>query len=210
MSEQVTSKYRIIGFADGDRRMLMYDIVHNVAVWASMRGYDGPLHDQLTELEAGNVIEATMTGEPAANEPWDFEAVSMMQDTTLDFVQGVDEIPGPTDEAWDERGIDNDVGVRIFRDDDTEEPIGVVQVHPPTYEGDNVWDNMRRGQLPLEPWYDEMAGLDEGAHHIVVVNPETRPYIVMYGFPEDVEVFHDLRAKLFHEIQDAEGEQQTA
>jgi hypothetical protein len=197
---EVESRFRVYG-TDGDRtRALIFDRHRESAIWVSLEGYESGLQEGVGKIRPGNVIQATVVGDPDGDRVWDIVGFEFVTDESLIFLGGVNEVPGPTDEIWERRT--DKVGIDVLRDDSSGKVDMEIQVHPEEYEGDDIFELARKGLFPVEPWFDETPSMDEGAKHIIVVNPERRPYLAFLLFPESsADVYDEVRDQFREQIE---------
>ncbi|MFD1641774.1 ATP-binding protein [Halohasta litorea] len=202
------STYRVVGFGDGAKRMALYDIPRDDTVWVNTIGYDEAIHSKLEEVQTGNVVEATVTDEGENNEYWNLLEFEILQDTLQYYIPTDGYSPGPIDEFWEKRA-DDSMHVTVSReDDDTGEILYEIQVQQKEFQGEDgkmvhVYKDIQRGDLLTEPLFEGNGCefLKNGAEAILVVNPQTKPYVVFYLFPEKNAKFNDIWGALYDYVE---------
>jgi len=204
--EEVQSAFRVIGFAGDGRSVMLYDVDREGAIWSwtakSEYSYPATLEKTLKEVQPGNLVQATVAGDPHQSAPWEIRSMEIVSQTTLAFIPTEDYVPGRADEAWDTRDQADDVGLVTFTHQDTDEVLVELQTFPETFEGEEVWEGLRRGTLSIEPWYDELTSTPAGADHLYIVNPELRPYVAFLCFPRHNSAMEEVKENLKAYVQD--------
>ncbi len=207
MPEEFDSIYRVVGFGDQARRMALYDIPRDDSVWVNTVGYDDDIRSVLEEIESGNVIEAIITDAGDENEYWNLLDIEIVQDDTLYYVPTDGYAPGPTDGFWEQKSEDSNIVTAGRRDDETEEVLYEIQLQSKEIDVDgetlDVYTELQRGELLTEPLFhgNGCDYLEDGAEAVLVVNPEGKPYLVMYLFPERNEKFNDIWGALYDYVE---------
>lgn len=207
MPETFDSLYRVVGFGDQARRMALYDIHRDDSVWVNTVGYDedGPIYDELTQVESGNLVEAQVTDAGDENEYWNLLEFEIVYDSVLYYVITDGYAPGPVEQIWDQRdtsanyvsaGHENEKGNYEYE----------IQLCEKTLEVDgvqhNVFDDLQRGELLAEPFFNgESCEYIEEANAVIVVKPESEPYIVTYLFNERNDEFNDVWGALYDYVE---------
>ncbi|PSQ45876.1 hypothetical protein BRD17_00720 [Halobacteriales archaeon SW_7_68_16] len=203
----VSSTYRILGYDGEQARQLLFDIENEAPVWVRNGASTAAVQQVLDDTIPGNVIGASVEGDPSSDDPWEYRDVQIVDRTTLDFVDGTNYCPGPAEETWRER--DDNVGITVFEDDQTGQPQVELQVHPKEHDGQQVWDDIRVGRIPIEPWFrpqnteqgESLSVLPQGAHHLIVQNPPDHPFLIFHSFPEgSAQFFQEYRTDLIEHV----------
>jgi hypothetical protein len=203
MPEEFDSIYRVVGFGDEARRMALYDIPRDDTAWVNTIGYEDSIRSVLENIESGNIVEAIVTDEGDENEYWNLLDIEIVDDTVLYFVPTDGYTPAPTDGIWEKRDEGADI-VTAGRRDDNDEVLYEIQLQSNTVmteEGEqlDVFPNLQRGELLTEPLF-EGNGCDylpNGSKAVIVVDPEDKPYIAMYLFPEKAGKFNEIWGALY-------------
>ncbi len=139
------------------------------------------LQDAVDDLRTGDLVEATLSGDPAADdEPWRIEAVERVDRVRTAFATDVAP-PEVAQELWHE-GLEEPVCATLTEDG---EAVGVVCVQPrsPLPEGAFV-PNVVTGLLPLESMFSSIPEVGEPAVETLFLDPdppEASGYSVPYG-----------------------------
>ncbi len=207
MPEQFESVYRVVGFGDQARRMALYDIPRDDTVWVNTIGYDEEIRSELEQVESGNLVEAIVTDEGDENEYWNLLEFDIIHDSVLYYVPTDGYAPGPTDEFWDRREDGQDILTAGRRNDDGDllYEIHVQSKEVETDDGEvlEVYSNLQRGELLTEPLFEGNGCdyLEDGAHAVIVVNPEGKDYIVFYLFPSKNDKFNEIWGALYNYVE---------
>ena len=144
-------------------------------------GYDEPIQSSVEGLQTGDRIEATLSGDPAAeSEPWRLTALERLDGVEMGFV--VDATPPDVArEAWIP-GSSEPIYVPLT---DGGEAIGVCCLQPrePLPNGAFV-PNVLAGLLPLEDHFRSIPRVDEPASEALFVDPDppdASSYSTPYG-----------------------------
>lgn len=207
MPEEFDSIYRVVGFGDRARRMALYDINRGDSIWVNTVGYDEEIRSTLEVIESGNVVEAVITDAGDENEYWNLLDIEIIQKDTLYYVPTDGYAPGPTDGFWEEKAEDSNIVTAGRKDDETGEQLYEIHVQAKNLEVDgemvNVYNALQRGDLLTEPLFhgNGCDHLEDGAEAIIVVNPDGKPYIVIYMFPEHNDAFKDIWGDLYDYVE---------
>ncbi len=208
MPEEFNSVYRVVGFGDGAKRMALYDIPRDDTVWVNTIDYGEDITSQLEIVQSGNVVEATVTDEGGDNEYWNLLDFEILKDTIQYYIPTDDYAPGPIDGFWEKRAAGSTSVTAGRTHDDTGEQLYEIQVQKEEFETDDgemvsVYTDLQRGELLTEPLFDGNGCdyLEYGAEAILVVNPETKPYVVFYLFPEKNDKFNDIWGTLYEYVE---------
>lgn len=200
MSEHqtTTSRYRTVRFEPThNNRVLLNDIEREVSVSVRTEGYEGTINETLAELVAGNLIEATVVGDPGERNSWEFDSVNILSDEELSLHHEIttEEIPGPVQTVWESRDDGSEIGWDTLTLPDT----GEIQAELQTFSNQrgelNIWQAMLEGRFTFEPWYsgETLYSLPGGVHDLIVVNPDETEYTVLFAFPADSPALEEIR-----------------
>jgi len=188
--------------------MALYDIPRDDTVWVNTIDYGEDITSQLEIVQSGNVVEATVTDEGGDNEYWNLLDFEILKDTIQYYIPTDDYAPGPIDGFWEKRAAGSTSVTAGRTHDDTGEQLYEIQVQKEEFETDDgemvsVYTDLQRGELLTEPLFDGNGCdyLEYGAEAILVVNPETKPYVVFYLFPEKNDKFNDIWGTLYEYVE---------
>lgn len=201
------SIYRVVAFGDKAKRMNLYDIPRDDCVWVNTTGY-GQDHDimgELKQVQSGNIVEATVTNAGDKNEYGNLLDFKILQETIMYFIPTDGYAPGPIDEFWNERKDDAITVTAGREDDETGEMLYEIQLQARNFEASdgeqiNTYEDLKRGELLAEPMFEGSGcdHLEDGARAILIVNPQDKPFITFYLFPEKNEKFDDIWGALYN------------
>lgn len=202
MPQQFEGTYRLVGAADGMRRMALYDLARDDSVWVNTVGYGEEISTTLDDLQSGNVIDATVTDQGEENEYWNLLDISVVKDDRLYYFETDGYAPGPTDDFWNS---ERDSGAPVFTAawrDDSGDAVYEIQLQKQILDaGDDtidVFEEMQRGELVTEELF-EATNCDylDTCQRILVVNPTPKPYVVMYLFSDKCDEYDDIYKALY-------------
>lgn len=152
-------------------------------------GY-GDLQSGVDVLQTGDLVEATLDGDPAAeDEAWRLTALDRLGGVTMDFAVDV-ESPDMAREIWSPDLTEPACSV-LTEDDD---PVGVCCVQPrdPLPNGAFV-PNVLTGLLPLEQMLDAVPEIGDQAAEALFLDPDP-PDATTYSHPYGVVLLFTDRA----------------
>lgn len=149
-------------------------------------GYDAGLQETVDALATGDLLEATLDGDPADDaEPWRLTAADRIDRVRTAFAVDVDP-PAVARECWTTGRTEP--AYTVLTDDG--EPVGVCGVQPrdPLPNGAFV-PSILTGLLPLEAEFESVPKVGEPAVEAVFLDPDPpeassyrRPYGVVFLF----------------------------
>jgi hypothetical protein len=144
-------------------------------------GY-GALQSDLDRLRTGDLIEATLDGDPAAeNEPWRLTALERLDGVEMGFAVGV-QPPDIARELWTPG--QTDPSYAVLRTDDRAVGVCGVQPRDPLPNGAFI-PNVLTGLLPLERQFREIPMIEAPATEALFLDPDT-PDTASYTEPYGV------------------------
>ena len=144
-------------------------------------GYDGSIQPSVEELRTGDRIEATLSGDPAAeSEPWRLTALERLDGVEMGFA--VDAAPPDIARNVWVPGTSEPIYVPLTQGGET---VGVCCLQPrePLPNGAFV-PNVLAGLLPLEDHFRSIPEVGEPATEALFVDPdppEASSYSMAYG-----------------------------
>lgn len=195
-TETVTSSYRVLGLGDDGSIMLVFDLERDASIWVTRTGYSDDVQEVLDSIEPGNKLFMTIAGVPGSEEPWEVVEADKMTDETVAFVPTGEYVPGQPTSPLDGSDGDDEYAIGVFEDDETGEVLVELQVHPQEFDGIDLWEHIRTGQLSLEPWFDELDTVADGAHTLYVINPKHKSFIAFLGFPEGSDLTPEIQQNI--------------
>ena len=148
-------------------------------------GY-GDRQDGVDALETGDIVEATLEGDPTADrEPWRLERFERVEGVQMGFAVDV-ALPDVARELWTDE--QTDPATTVLTEDGSAVGACVVQPREPLPHGAFV-SNVLTGLLPLESQFASVPGVDEPAVEALFLDPDppgagsyTTPYGVVMLF----------------------------
>ncbi|MFB6118962.1 hypothetical protein [Halosegnis sp.] len=185
--------YRVLGAV---LHINLFDVADRRLYSVYQTDYPAPLQSTVDSLATGDMIEATVTGDPEApQEPWRLEAAER-EDTAsvdIDFAVGV-EYPDVARQTWERALAEaSEEGVvptgRALGTQEGDEAAGEVWVQPRDSLPDGGFTPaVAAGRLPLEPWLERLPYADAPAEELLAIEasdpdePVREPYGVFLFF----------------------------
>ena len=143
-------------------------------------GY-GDLQEQVDELVTGDLVTATLAGDPAAEEePWRIQRLGRAGGVEMGFAVDIQ----PPDVARETWTADATAPLStVLSEDDTAVGACVVQPRDPLPDGAFV-PSVLTGLLPLEEQLDSVSGVEEPAAEALFLDPDptdARSFSTPYG-----------------------------
>ena len=190
--ETTVGTFRVYRVLDAVLHLNLFEVASERLYTVYQTGYDESLQSTLDEVTTGDLVEATVEGDPEnADEPWRVTAVDRDADrsVTVDFAAGVD-YPNVARETWSqalaEAGDDpvRPTG-RALGTEAGDTAAGEVWVQPRDAVPDSSLAlTVLAGRLPLEPWLTDLPYADAPTAELLVVDsdgPETESHAEPYG-----------------------------
>jgi hypothetical protein len=199
--DTVDSVFRIMGIDNRGLGLVLYDIHHGNTVWVSLTGYDDEIQLVLDRAQFGNLIEAELASPNDDSDYWNILDVDFLRDTNLFYFETRDFTHGPTDELWEK--IQELDGFSYSIGWPKEQPYEyVINLRPNIEQTENGsfnrFESHKRGELPVEEYFEgEEYQLQDGAHSVLLCNPNSKDYLVYYIFPDQNEQYDNIYARLY-------------
>ncbi|WP_336036961.1 DUF6663 family protein [Halobacterium yunchengense] len=177
METTTESTYRVLGGApERDDALLLVDRADYEPVRVAADGDDG-LADDVAALRPGYLVDATLA--------WDdgdarFAALDVRKRTLLTFADAVTGLFEAALETMEEAHQSGEgvTGRPTFSTDG--EPNGAVYAFAEQPGERDVFDEIRRGALPIEPLVDRLDDHEDCEHELFVFRPLEHDFVVVY------------------------------
>jgi hypothetical protein len=188
--EERSGRFRVYRVVESVPHINLFDTGNDRLYTAFQSGY-GDLQPAVDALGTGDLIEATLTGDPGADEePWSLATLDRVGGVAMDFAVDADP-PAVATELW-EPGMEGPARAVLEEDDG---PVAEVYVQPrePLPSGAFV-PNVLAGLVPMEPWLTDMPVVGGPATDALFLDPDppeasrySRPYGVIALFGADAD-----------------------
>ena len=193
--------FRVFRVVEAVPHLNLFDTESDRLYTVFQSGY-GDRQPAIDALRTGDLIDATVTGEPDDDDdPWRLESVSRIDRVGMDFA--VDTEPPAVAADLGDSGLDSPAGATLS-DEPGGDPVAEVYVQPrdPLPSGMFV-PNVLAGLVPMEPWLRELPAVGAPTTHAVFIDPDppdarrfSRPYGVVVLFGPDAErVLEEFRTR---------------
>jgi hypothetical protein len=153
-------------------------------------GYDAPLQTAVDDLRTGDLVAATLVGDPEDEaDPWRLADVEREGGVTLEFAVDT-ELPPVARDLWGE-GRTGPTWTALTDADGNAVGACGVQPRDPLPDGAFV-PSVLAGLLPLEPLFESVPTVDEPPAEVLFVDPDppdadgfTEPYGVVLAFTDE-------------------------
>lgn len=187
-----TGRFRVFRVVESVPHLNLQAVASPTLYTVYQSGY-GALQAAVDDLRTGDLVEATLDGDPDADsEPWRLTAVECVDRVRMDFAVDVTP-PDVARDAWTPGQTDPSYTVLTEAGD----PVGVCCLQPraPLPSGAFV-PNVLAGLLPLETQLASVPGIDEPAAEVLFLDPDP-PDVATHSVPYGVAMlFTDRGATL--------------
>lgn len=192
--ERRESTFRVYRVLAAVKHLNLLDVEADRLYTVYQAGYPEDLQPAVDDLATGDLIAATVEGDPAADEEaWRLVALDRVGGVAVAFATGVDRLPRVAREVWATVDPDDPAPAgRPLGTDDAAGPVGECWVQPRAALPDGAFvEHVLAGVVPLEPWFESLPYVGEPTAELLVVDPDepgepgggpTAPYGVLLFF----------------------------
>lgn len=132
-------------------------------------------------LEPGNLIEATVAWDAGDARITGFEIVA---ETRIHFREEVTDLFEVARELCRDARMQGEgmLGETTYSTDN--QPNGAVYVFAEQSGARDIWEELRTGNVPLEPLIDRLTEFEPEPYEIFVLDPVEEPFVVIYLVPD--------------------------
>lgn len=184
--EERTGRYRLYRVVPSVLHLNLQETTTGTLYTSYQSGYDESTQRTIDGLSTGELIEATLSGDPEAEtDPWRLGGVERVGGVLTDFVTET-ELPDVARDCWG-AGRTGPTWTTLTK---AGEAVGACGVQPRTPLPDGAFvPNVLAGLLPLEPLFQQIPGLGEPPAELLFVDADaptatsyTEPYGVVLAF----------------------------